>query len=184
MRLLFQRILPTVLISSSIAIPAPALRDTRRTAPAQPPINCTYAAYQENANAACWNQLDLTSYLTGWNKTTPTCFNESSNDADCCRGGEVWASCFQRLATGTPESCQIGSLHDMTICYDRSLGLRTSLGPNIVDQVVYAHGTIQNINDFFFVYEESKFILQVDNTSRCFSHPTIRASRLLCFDRL
>ncbi len=184
MKLLFQLILPTVLISSSVATPAPNLRDTRRTAPLQPPVNCTYAALQKNPNAACWNQLDLTSYLTGWNKTTPTCSNDSSNDADCCRRGEAWASCFQRLATGTPESCQIGSLHDMAICYEKSLGLRTSLAPNIIDQVGYVLRTIQNINDFFFVHEKSKFILQIDNTSRCFFHPTTRASRLLCFDRL
>jgi len=67
MKLLFQQILLTVLISYTIATPAPTIRNTRRTAPAQSPISCTYAASQENPNAACWNQLDLTGYLDGWN---------------------------------------------------------------------------------------------------------------------
>lgn len=156
----------------------------RRTAPAQPSINCTYAALQKHLNAACWNQLDLPSYLTGWNKTTPTCPNDSSNDADCCRGGEAWASCFQRLATGTPESCQMGTLNDITVCFDKPRALRSSLGPKIVDQVGYGLQTIQNINTFFADYGSGRSILQPDNAKNEFLFQPSTGTRLRFFGSL
>lgn len=129
----FKRIIPTALISFSVAKRAPTLRSTRGTALAQRSINCTFAALPENPNAACWNQLDLSGYLDGWNKTTPTCSSDS--DADCCREGEVWASCFLGLATGTQDLCGIGSLTDVQACYTKYRVLRSSLDPLITDQV-------------------------------------------------
>lgn len=167
MKLLFQQFLPTTLISSILATPAPTLRDTRRTAPVQSPSDCTYVASQNNANAACWDLLDLTKYLTGWTKTTPICPSDNSSlnsgDADCCHGDEVWASCFLRLATGTSDPCIMGPLTETADCYNRPLDLRSSLDPKIVDHVGYVLTTIKNINGFIAVYSSSKFTLQLDN---------------------
>lgn len=161
MKVLFQRILFTVLISSSVATPARTLRDARRTALAQPPINCTFAALPENPNTACWNQLDLSGYLDGWKKTTPTCSSDS--DADCCREGEVWASCFLRLATGTQDLCGIGSLTDVKPCYTKYRALRPSLDPRITDQVGSVLLAIEYTNLFFIQYSKGKSIPQIDN---------------------
>lgn len=55
--------------------------------------------------AACWNQLNLTSYLTapgtGWITRTPTCpGGTTGSGVACCITGEPWSTCFLRLGRG------------------------------------------------------------------------------------
>ncbi len=61
-------------------------------------------------DSRCWAELDLTGYLTdpvtGWNHTARRCDTvqgaQNDDGADCCKPGEVWTTCFIRLAQGAP----------------------------------------------------------------------------------
>lgn len=158
MKLLFQYVLPFVLASSTIATPALSQYRTRRAVSPQSPIDCTKP--EETPNVACWDQLSLTEYLTdpvhGWIKTTPTCTTVGSDNADCCRPEELWASCFLRLATGSQQSCDIGSMAERSQCFNLPTSLRPEIGPAIVNQVGYVLRTIRDVARFFSNYDSSK----------------------------
>ena len=64
-------------------------------------INCS--DLHAPTDSSCWQELDLTTWLKNWNQTTPTC-NEDQDGADCCQIGEVWNTCFLRLAHRSPGS--------------------------------------------------------------------------------
>lgn len=54
-------------------------------------------------SGSCWKTLDLSGFLSSWNKTTPLC-NGTGHESDgsaCCVAGEPWSTCFLRLAHGS-----------------------------------------------------------------------------------
>ena len=69
-------------------------------------VNCTDPAAA--FSTSCWSTLDLSDYLgragTGWIYSTPQCKNTRTGTGDdrsgCCISGELWSTCFVRLASG------------------------------------------------------------------------------------
>lgn len=78
----------------------------------------------------------------------------------------------------------MGTLNDITVCFDKPRALRSSLGPKIVDQVGYGLQTIQNINTFFADYGNGRLTLQSDNAKVKFVFLFSAVTRLRCFGRL
>ena len=183
MRFLSQHILPSLLIFSfsCVAAPATIVSSTRSIAPDQPIVNCTSSAAASAPNAACWNQLDLTKYLTdpltGWNKTTPTCATVNPDGSSCCYPHEFWANCFLRLATGSQQACYAPIAEDTQCATLMNFPLSPSIGPSIAQQVRYVFHTIQNIDNFFLYYSSSKSYSK--NISRLSSGEAIADSRSL-----
>ena len=102
---------------------------------------------RSNASTTCWDELDIPSYILGWNLTTPTC--AGGNDGhDCCQPEEAWSKCFLRLAYGK-------SGYDCTRIDSQSCSatqLSPSLGPSIASKVRYVVQNIVNINQVFTYY--------------------------------
>jgi len=94
---IFYTFVPLIRILSAFPISLPA--EKRQT------DICTDGRY--GVDSSCWTKLNLTSYLTHWNETTPS----GCDDPACCRSTESWSQCFIRLAgNGTDQdNCsQIG----------------------------------------------------------------------------
>ena len=70
----------------------------------------------------CWDKLDISGYLTGWDRNTPTCQatgDADDNRAECCHPQEPWTTCFLRLSYGNggaqcvtiyPQACVLNAL--------------------------------------------------------------------------
>ena len=100
-----------------------------------------------DASTTCWDELDIPSYILGWNLTTPTCTG-SHGENDCCQPEEPWSKCFLRLAYG-----QQG--YDCTRLLSQSCTLNQlspSLDPSIASKVRYVVQNIVNINQVFASY--------------------------------
>lgn len=98
-----------------------------------------FAAY----DTACWNQLDIMTYLTNWTANTPKCL-ATEDDHACCGTSEAWSTCFLRLATGKGGAydCTKISLANSQSCPVASQGalgleLNPYLSPNIASQANY-----------------------------------------------
>lgn len=50
---------------------------------------------------SCWDLLDLTTFVTNWNKTTPVC-PPGPTTGKCYSATEAWTTCFLRM--NQPES--------------------------------------------------------------------------------
>ena len=102
---------------------------------------------RSDASTTCWDELDISNYILGWNLTTPTCAG-SDDGGDCCQSQEPWSKCFLRLAYG-----QQG--HDCTRIASQSCSLTQlspSLDPSIAPKVRYVVQNIVNINLVFSSY--------------------------------
>ena len=100
-----------------------------------------------DASITCWDELDLPSYILGWNLTTPTCA-DSDDGHDCCQTEEPWSKCFLRLAYGAPG-------YDCTRISSQSCSvtqLSPSLDPSIASKVRYVVQNIVNINQVLTAY--------------------------------
>lgn len=67
-------------------------------------VNCT--DLQASTDPSCWQGLQLTQWLTNWNKTTLVC-PPNQDDANCCLSTEPWTTCFLRLARNNGDCSQI-----------------------------------------------------------------------------
>ena len=83
---------------------------------AEAAVNCTDPGAV--FDSSCWAQLGVSDFLnnpkTGWNVTTKTCSQSSGDGSDCCVIGELWSTCFLRLALGPGEDCSIISTNSCT----------------------------------------------------------------------
>lgn len=106
------------------------------------------------SNAACWDILDLSDYLAGWSRTTPTCEASGGDAADCCQPAEPWSTCFLRLAYGRPGSdCTQLQIQGCTLGL-----LNPDLDPSIVSKVRYVVQSIVTINSLFVSYYQGESI--------------------------
>ena len=113
--------------------------------------NCTNL--RATTDARCWDELDISDYLTGWNRTTPTCQAAGDADddrADCCHPEEPWTTCFLRLSYGNggtqcvtinPQACELNAMN---------------LGKNIAPMAGYVVRNIVEINYRFTSYYYGK----------------------------
>ena len=82
--------------------------------------NC--ADLRVTTDPRCWDELDISDYLAGWNRNTPICqaTGDANNDrAECCHPREPWTTCFLRLSYGKggtqcvtiyPQACVLNAL--------------------------------------------------------------------------
>ena len=110
------------IITSTIAVPYDysAPLEARK-------VNCSNL--HAPTDASCWQGLDLTAWLTNWNKTTPTC-NEDQDGADCCQVGEAWSRCFLRLAHGSPGS-DCTQINAQACTWNQYLAVDRSIAPQV-----------------------------------------------------
>ena len=134
MRLNLDFILPTVIFHSfviSYPIQGSYLRSRQI-------VNCTdlAAPFEES----CWEILDLSTWLSNFNQTTPICqgAGPGQDGSACCGPTEAWSTCFLRFAHGYPgEDCTV--LNTGFCAYD------ATLTANVVDpapEVAYVMKTI------------------------------------------
>ena len=97
-------------------------------------VNCT--DLRAPTDSSCWQVLNLTTWLTNWNQTTPTC-NEDQDGADCCQVGEAWNRCFLRLAHGSSGS-DCTHINAQACTWDQYLAVNRDVAP----QVFYVMTTI------------------------------------------
>ena len=86
---------------------------------------------------SCWDLLDLTNFVTNWNKTTPVC-PPGPTTGKCCGTTEAWTTCFLRM--NQPES---GSDCTTISSCAFSSSLRTI--PNDSRMTAQAHYVVFNI---------------------------------------
>ena len=101
----------------------------------------------------CWDELDISDYLAGWNRTTPTCqatVDADDDRADCCHPQEPWSTCFLRISYGSegtqcvtinPQACELNAM---------------SLGKTIAPMAGYVVRNIVEINYRFTSYYYGK----------------------------
>ena len=118
------------------------------------PTKCT--DLKADLYAECWSALNLPEYLTGWNKTTPTCKNNSDDISNCCKVDEPWANCFLRLASGVTDACYHPVASNATCPIDVRINT-THLDKSAAPKARYVLGTIENIDNFFQLYSTGTF---------------------------
>lgn len=101
MRYNYIRLAAVALACLSFASTSPVYADAHfSTLQARQAADCLNL--QAPQNYSCWDQLDITDYLTSWNVTTPVCSTSNAgNGSNCCVASEPWSTCFLRLATGS-----------------------------------------------------------------------------------
>ena len=102
---------------------------------------------RSDASTTCWDELDISSYILGWNLTTPTCA-DGDDGYNCCEPEEAWSKCFLRLSYD-----QQG--FDCTRINSQSCSLTQlspRLDPSIAPRVRYVVQNIVNINQVFTSY--------------------------------
>lgn len=119
------------------------------------PVNCTDISSPAGYNSSCWDQLNVPSYLTEWQATTPTCKANSANNNACCNITEYWANCFLRLATGVKGG-------DCSVLGGPSCNYSAQISPNLLSsptapQINYVLRGIVAINEFFDAYYGARF---------------------------
>ena len=110
------------IITSSYAVPY----DSSATLQARS-VNCS--DLHAPTDSTCWQGLDLTAWLTNWNKTTPTC-NEDQDGADCCQVGEAWNRCFLRLAHGSAGS-DCTQINAQACTWNQYLAVDRNIAPQV-----------------------------------------------------
>lgn len=98
-------------------------------------VNCTSA--HAALDATCWQTLNVTEWITGWEASIGTC--KTDNEDDCCLSTEVWSTCFLRInqmASGS--DCREINSNTCSFTPD----LISTLKPNVTSEV---HYVIQNI---------------------------------------
>ena len=138
-----------VLASAAISLAAAIPQETSLT-PAPKPVNCTDVSPSAGYNSSCWDQLNVPSYLTEWQATTPTCMAGSTSNTVCCKATEYWANCFLRLATGVTGG-------DCSLLGGPSCNYSAEINPNLrssptAPQIRYVVRGIVAINAFFDAY--------------------------------
>ena len=118
------------------------------------PTKCT--DLEADLDAECWSALNLPEYLTGWNKTTPTCKDNSGDFDKCCKVEEPWANCFLRLASGVADACHHPVASNATCPIDVRVNT-THVDESAAPKARYILRTIQKIDDFFLFYSECRF---------------------------
>ena len=114
------------------------------------PVNCTEFSSPADYNSSCWDQLNIPSYLTEWQATTPTCNASSADINACCKATENWASCFLRLATGVKDGdCSV--LGAPTCNYSAQISTSLLSSPT-APQINYVVRGIVAMNEFFDAY--------------------------------
>lgn len=148
--------------SFTVATPVHNAQLAKLLEPRQAP-NCNIGTTTNTSNfaaydSACWNQLDIMTYLTNWTANTPKCL-ATEDDHACCGTSETWSTCFLRLATGKGGAydCTEISLANSQSCPVASQGalgleLNPYLSPNIASQANYVVFNIITINYFFTAY--------------------------------
>ena len=112
-------------------------------------INCTSLTAQRNV--ACWDSLNIASYLTNWRNTTPDCTISNGNGSDCCLySKEPWSTCYLRLNHGGDFTC-----NDLSPvgCRLQTMQPRQDIDPAVKPQAHYVIAAIKHIHDFFAAYE-------------------------------
>ena len=114
------------------------------------PVNCTDVSPSAGYNSSCWDQLNVPSYLTEWQATTPTCMAGSTSNKVCCKIKEYWANCFLRLATGVTGG-------DCSVLGGPSCNYSATINPSLLSsptapQIRYVLREIVAINQFFDAY--------------------------------
>ena len=138
-----------VLASAAISLTAAIPQETGLTQ-ASKPVNCTDVSPSAGYNSSCWDQLNVPSYLTEWQATTPTCMASSTSNNVCCKVTEYWANCFLRLATGvTGGDCSVVGGPSCNYSAEINPSLRSS---PTAPQIRYVVREIIAINAFFDAY--------------------------------
>ncbi len=143
-----------VLASAAFSLTAAIPQRTALTQ-APKPVNCTDISPSASYNSSCWNQLNVPSYLTAWQATTPTCKASSTSNNGCCKETEYWANCFLRITTGVTGA-------DCTKLADPSCDYNAQINPSLLNsstapQARYVVRGIIAINDFFDAYYGGHF---------------------------
>lgn len=136
----------------SIAAASPVEIDSRdsRTAKfeARQAVNCT--SLTSGISTACWDELDIPSYLAEWNRTVPHCQITGGDGTGCCHPQEPWTTCFLRLAYGNPDSdCTTLNLEQCSLNQ-----ISPDPDPSIASKVAYVVRNIVAINNLFGSYYE------------------------------
>ena len=116
-------------------------------------IRATYNCTDLRAEPSfrCWDELDLSDYLVGWNRTTPTCqaTGSAGNDgASCCAPQEPWTRCFLRLSYGAAGS-DCSTINSQSCALHQ---LSSKLDQSIAPKVGYVVRNIVAINNLFTSY--------------------------------
>jgi len=98
-------------------------------------------------SASCWDELNISDYLTSWKTNTPICSN-GDDGAKCCKPNEAWSTCFLRLATGTTGYDCTTITGSAGSCSSNHVATST-LSPDIVVKVSYVVSTMVTIHDIF-----------------------------------
>ena len=143
-----------VLASAAFSLTAATPQRTALTQAAKP-VNCTDISLSASYNSSCWDQLNVPSYLTEWQATTPICNASSTSDHGCCKETEYWANCFLRLATGVTGA-------DCTTVGDPKCNYTAQINPDLLNsstapQARYVLRGIIGISDFFDAYYGGRF---------------------------
>ena len=145
----FRIILSALLFIPSILASPLSSSSTSESLSARAVINCTSLTAQRNV--ACWDSLNIASYLTSWLNTTPDCSINNGNGSDCCLyAREAWSTCYLRLNHGGDFSC-----NDLSPvgCRLRTMQPREDIDPALKPQAHYVIAAIKHIRDFFVAYD-------------------------------
>ncbi len=105
--------------------------------------NCTNL--RADPSPICWDELDISDYLAGWNRITPTCEVSGGDGSNCCTSEEPWTTCFLRLSYGAAGSdCTTVNLQECTL-----RPLSPNLDASIAPKVGYVVRNIVAINSLF-----------------------------------
>ena len=143
-RFLTSLVLGLAYIAQSYAAPVEALQ-SRDLATCQDP--------NAGIDPSCWDLLDLTTFITNWNKTTPMC-PPGPTTGKCCGATEAWTTCFLRM--NQPES---GS--DCTTISSCAFSPSLKTIPNDSHMTAQAHYVVFNI------YGEKNATLQCPLLNLC-----------------
>ena len=78
-------------------------------------------------DSSCWTDLNLTSYLTQWNTTTPV----GCDDPTCCRETELWSQCFIRLASNGTDHDDCSQIGGCTSSDPSNFPVDSSIAPEV-----------------------------------------------------
>lgn len=138
--------------STSCAIASPYLKYRQLSACAEP---------EAPLLNACWEVLDIPTYLSEWQKTVRVCPGLEYTNS-CCVREEPWSLCFLRLGwEQAPGDC-VGIFEtDPGRCQFPTGSVRSQIPRNTVQKVKYVTANIVNIHGLFQSLYQCKLITLV-----------------------